>query len=270
MPTGTCKLCRLPKPLQDSHLIPAAAYARLRDNATGKNPAFVHWNPDGKKRKMIETSHQVHDYVLCRDCEQILNSRGEEWVLQRLAVGYASPLYYALQGLEPIYQEPDFHVYATVGNPEFDTQKITHFALGIFYKAAVHEWRVDKNKTRKLEFGPYQESLRLFLLREEPFPKFCAVTFCLLPPTNSPKRIYSPQQWIRADCRTYSFCVVGLEFWLSLGKQIPEEFRNLCFATKPYRPVVVNGHTDAIMQERGEEVVRSGGAKGKLARNLKR
>jgi hypothetical protein len=265
MPIGLCKLCLLSKPLQDSHLIPAAAFAHLRDPATGKNPAFVHWNLDRQKHKMIEISHQIHDYVLCFDCEQLLNTGGEQWVLERLAVGYASPLYYALQGLEPIYREPGLDVFSTIGNPEFDVEKIVHFALGVFYKAAVHHWRVDKNRKRKLEFGPHEEPLRLFALGQGPFPAFCALTFCLLPPTNSPKRIYSPMQWMRGDCRTYSFSVVGLEFWLSLGKRIPEEFRNLCFATKPHRPVVVNGHTDSIMDERAEEVKRSGGAKGKLA-----
>ena len=41
---------------------------------------------------IVQTSKQVDDYVLCRDCEQLLRVRGGDWVLQRLAVGDASPL----------------------------------------------------------------------------------------------------------------------------------------------------------------------------------
>jgi hypothetical protein len=122
----------------------------------------------------------------------------------------------------------------------------------------------------KLEFGPNEESIRCYLLGQSPFPSLCALTFCLLPPTNSPKRIYSPRKWSPGECSTYSFGLIGLEFWLSLGKRISEGFRNLCFVTNPSRPVVVNGHTDSIMDERAKEVIRSGGAKGKLANHVRR
>jgi hypothetical protein len=214
---------------------------------------------------MVETSKQVHDYVLCFDCEQLLNVSGEQWILGRLAVGLASPLYYALGGLEPIHRETDLDVYSVVGNPEFEVEKIVHFAVGVFYKAAVHRWRIDKNRWQKLNFGPYQEPLRLYLLGQRPFPTCVALTFCVLPPTNSPKRIYSPYEWTPGEHRTYSFSVIGLEFWLSIGRRISEDFRNLCFATKPFRPVVVNGHTDLIMTSRANDVIRTGGVKGKLA-----
>lgn len=270
MPIEVCKLCLLVKPLQDSHLIPAAAYAHLRDTETGRNPAFVRWNPDGQNHKMIESSRQIHDYVLCHDCEQLLNSCGEQWVLRRLAIGYVSPLYYALEGFDPIYQDSNLSVYPTIGNPEFDSDKLIHFALGVFYKAAAHSWLVDEKSRRrvKLEFGPYEEPIRLYLLGKEPFPTGCSLAFCLLPPTNSPKRLYIPNEWIPGECRTFSFGVIGLEFWLSMGDQIPEGFRSTCFATGPDRPVIINGHTDSIMDERARDVIRSGSVKGKLARNL--
>jgi len=220
---------------------------------------------------MIETSRQVHDYVLCLDCEQLLNVNGEQWVLERLAVGLASPLYYALGGLEPIHRETDLDVYAVVRNPEFDVEKIVHFGVGVFYKAAVHRWRIDKNRWQKLSFGAYLEPLRLFLLGQKAFPAGRAtLTFCLLPPTNSPKRIYNPYEWMPGEHHTYSFCIIGLEFWLSLGKQISQDFCHLCFATKPYRPVVVNGHTDSVMTSRANDVIRTGGVKGKLAKGSRK
>jgi hypothetical protein len=214
---------------------------------------------------MIETSKQIHDRLLCSDCEQILNSRGENWVLQRLAVGYASPLYYALQGLTPVYPESSLEVYPAIENPEFDADKIVHFALGVFFKAAAHNWLVGKRRV-KLDFGPYLEPIRRYLLGEASFPTSCTLTFCLLPPTSSPKRIYNPYQWTVGECKTYSFGVIGLEFWMSVGERIPQEYRELCFATGPNRPVVVSGHTDSFIDEKARDVIRSGGARGKLAK----
>jgi hypothetical protein len=85
---GICKLCLRNKDLQDSHLLPAAAYARLRGTTPGEeNPIFVSSPRGVEEAVMLQKSKQVQDYVLCWDCEQLLCNRGEDWVLERLAVG---------------------------------------------------------------------------------------------------------------------------------------------------------------------------------------
>jgi len=39
--------------------------------------------------------------------------------------------------------------------PEIDVEKLTHFALGIFWKAGVHSWKKNKN------LGVYGQPLRI-------------------------------------------------------------------------------------------------------------
>ena len=36
-------------------------------------------------------------------------------------------------------------IYYAATNPEFSVEKVTHFALGIFWKPAVHSWSGSKN-----------------------------------------------------------------------------------------------------------------------------
>lgn len=268
MRPGICKLCLLKKDLVESHLLPKAGFAQLRGSVPGdENPIFV--SARGTKPVILQTSKQVHDCLLCMDCEQILQKGGEDWILQRLAVGVASPLYYALGGLEPVYDQPNFKVYPVAGNPEFDVDKIAHFALGVFFKAGVYTWTVGKNKM-KLQLGQYLEPLRMFLLGKAAFPENCVLMLCIHPPTNAPKRLSMPYEWSRGTCRTHGFVLVGLEFVLSLGKQIPEWQRGLCFVNSASRKVIVTNHTEEGMTNNIKELLRKGMVRGKLKGKIHR
>src|SRR2546425_7684790 len=72
MPVDKCRLCLLSKDLQDSHFLSKALYkiARKRGGSVVKTPELF-----------IEISNQVHDYLLCRDCEQLFSKNGEDYVM---------------------------------------------------------------------------------------------------------------------------------------------------------------------------------------------
>jgi hypothetical protein len=265
---GICKLCLDEKELQQSHLLPAGAYARLRGAQPGEEHPVLVSSPKGvEEAVMLQTSKQVQDYVLCSGCEQLLCNRGEDWILERLAVGLASPLYYAIGGLEPIIDETDFKTYSVVGNPEFDVERITHFALGVFFKMAAYEWTIGKHK-RQFQFGPYLGSIRSYLLGHGPFPANCALMLCIHPPTDAPKRIALPYEWKIEGSRAYAFILIGLEFVLSLGKQIPQWHRELCFVNGANRFVIVANVTEQRMNETARAIIQAGLVKGKLAKKL--
>jgi hypothetical protein len=199
----------------------------------------------------------------------LLRNRGEDWILRKLAVGVASPLYYALGGLEPLHNEPNFKTYSVAGNPEFEVEKIAHFALGVFFKAGAHNWPVGRNKL-KLQLGSYLEPLRRFVLGEATFPTNCVLMLCIHPPTNGPKRLVMPYEWDRNGCHTYAFILIGLEFVISLGRQIPLWHRNLCFVNSPGRKVVVANMTEKWIDDSAIKIVQSGQVKGKLAKKIYR
>jgi hypothetical protein len=268
MPLGICKLCLREKALQYSHLLPAAAYAHLRGTAPGEeHPIFVSSPRGADEAVMLQTSKQVQDYVLCWDCEQLLCNRGENWVLERLAVGVASPLYFALEGLDPVIDEPGFKAYSVIGNPEFDVDKVSHFALGVFFKIGAHEWVVGRNK-RKLEYGPYLGALREYLLGRTGFPANCTLMLTIHPPTNGPKRMSIPTEWERDISHTYGFMLIGLDFSMSLGKLIPQWHRDLCFATGSSKIVIVADVTKQQADNTVERIIQRGQVKGKLGKRL--
>jgi len=269
MPYGLCKLCLLPNELADSHLIPRAAFWHLRNTVDGPaNPMLGHYRPEENRFALVETSKHVNDFVFCHSCEDIFNKGGEAWTLDRLAETDTSPLFHVLSKLSPLLddKEKDFRVFRTDGLNEFDTRKITHFGVGVFLKAAVHAWRVS-GVARKLHFGPYEGPLRAVILGKSEFPQHCHLMFCVQPP--SPRKVISlPYEWQKRSCRSYSFEVVGLEFVLSLGKQIPIWQKDLNFPTHPYRPVISTSFGQKINEELTRRLVHGGHAKGNLGKKI--
>src|SRR5258708_9068726 len=136
-----CKMCLNVKELQDSHLLSASVYKKLR-SVYPSNPDNL--NPDpiavtsGQAR---QTSKQTTDYLLCSDCEGILDRIGEKHVLPLLADAGGFPVYDLLTNSPPCAAGPDLSIYLGANVPSLDSEKMTHFASGIFWEAAVHSWR---------------------------------------------------------------------------------------------------------------------------------
>src|SRR5260370_38308185 len=80
-PIDLCNMCLNVKQLRDSHLLSASVYKKIR-SVYPSNPDNL--NPDpiavtcGKAR---QTSKQTTDYLLCSDCEGILDRMAEKHVL---------------------------------------------------------------------------------------------------------------------------------------------------------------------------------------------
>src|SRR3954466_5475002 len=166
MPTGPCRLCHETSELQDSHLLPKALYKLLskaaqRDGEKNSNPVVV------TPKIALKTSKQIADHLLCRKCENLLNREGEEWTIEncwhadddfplRAALETATCVHVAKSGLR---------VYEGASISGVDTAKLIHFATGVFWRAGAHQWGVSAgHKPVKLELGPYEDQLRLFVL----------------------------------------------------------------------------------------------------------
>ena len=133
MPIGKCKMCLHEKMLVRSHLMPAALYDYCRKGE--HRPIKVGMG------FVVPTDRQTQDYLLCEDCEDVLNSGGERWILDKLATWERTfPLYDVLTKVPPLFDEDGMVVYLAGQNPEIAVEKLTHFALGLFWKASVHSW----------------------------------------------------------------------------------------------------------------------------------
>lgn len=173
MELGTCKYCRRSgKELAESHLVPAAIYDLCEVNGE-----FVKTT----EKSVGFTGRHLKHPLLCGPCDGSLSVGGEDYTIPLLADEHGNfPLYDLLVKVPPDCAEADFEGYAVGRNPRIDVQRITHFALGVFWKASVHSWR--KNETDNwIELGPYREEIRKFLRGEGPFPKYVALTLGIIP-----------------------------------------------------------------------------------------
>jgi hypothetical protein len=230
-------MCLLVKELQGSHLLSASIYKKIR-SVYNSNPDNL--NPDpiavtaGKAR---QTSKQTTDYLLCSDCEGILDRLGEKHVLPLLADKDGFRFYDLLTNFAPNSAEADFYSCGSI--PSLDCEKITHFATGIFWKAAVHSWRSGAS-TVKLNLPGHEEQLRAYLLGAEPFPDDVLLILRIAPPSIPLLWAVAPFPAQDEKLGVYRFYVPGIEVSLHIEQQSVRELREACFVHNPAHPVFVD------------------------------
>jgi len=231
---GICKLCLKEKDLQDSHLLPAAIYKQFRDpELPNPNPLLT------RKTIALQTSAQLSDYVLCRGCEDLLNKQGENWVVRNIAHKDNFPLLEALQRGKPVISGGGVAVYAGAEIPQLNMDKLVYFALGIFWRASVHRWRLLGGNPVQIDLGKYGPAIRQFLLGIQPFPQN-TVVLIFVSHTNTPLLSTFPYLEHKRGYHSFSFYVPGMQFKLKTGKMIPEQIRFLCAYSNPLRPISVS------------------------------
>ncbi len=233
-----CPLCTEEKPLRDSHFLPAA----LGDFCRPRGGHAIVLSPE----IIIESDRMLHDYVFCDDCEDIFNKGGESWVLPLLArLETSFPLYDLLTKQAPSQVLDETKIYLAARNPEIQSGKLIHFAMGIFFKAAVHSWSGSKTEPW-INLGPYTERLRTFVLGETPFPEQMFLTVGILPwPTRAIEFCY-PYRDSTEGRFNYRFYVCGVQFVLEVGKTVTAERRQGCFASNHLHPILVTDFTRSV------------------------
>ena len=238
MKRGICKMCLKLKDLVLSHLMPRALYdlCRTKDSEPVRATSEV----------IMQTSRQTKDHLLCKNCEDILNKEGENWLLPKLAVFQgAFPLFDILKKFPPDIVDGDFCGYAAFRNPEINVKSIIHFGAGIFWKASVHSWR-GGTKEPLIELGPYSEKLRQFLVGDGAFPEHVVLTVGLPPPSAALNTFVDPFELQPAGHKQYMFHIPGMHFSIAVGKAIRHELREMCFAKSPLHLIVVLDISDDI------------------------
>jgi hypothetical protein len=232
MPLGKCPMClRLDEDLQDSHYLPKSAYKGFRATSL-KNPNPIVVNPE----RMDQSSWQVHDYLLCRDCEQDLNKNGENWVIPMLAGASGFPFFDLIKIEIPALSEPDFNVYACSKISGIAWNKLAHFGVGMFWKGAVHTW----SGCPKINLGKYVEEIRKYLRNEAPFPRNVALIVQVVASEEPPWTARPPIDTQAHPYHLFNFYLRGIDFTLAVGKQIPEHLRHLCLFANPVHPVIAS------------------------------
>lgn len=217
MPIGICKMCHQTKDLVRSHLIPASMYDYCRRGE--HRPVRL---GDGA---LIPTDRQTQDYLLCKECEDILNKGGEHWLADKLATWErAFPLYDLMVKQPAVFDEGDVLVYAAGQNPELRITEMVHFAMGVFWKSSVHSWK-GGSKEPQIELGPYSDKIRAWLRGESGFPPHVYLVAAVSRPARAQIILTEPYQGTGGAWHTFFFHVPGLFFSLNVGKIVDEATR---------------------------------------------
>lgn len=230
MEVGTCKFClERNKPLVESHLAPAALY-----DLCGAGGEFVIMTSE----VVTFTGRHLKHPLLCKECDESFSTNGEGWTLPLLAtIDGKFPFFDILRKVPPDVSDSELMVYAAGRNSDIDVQKLTHFALGVFWKASVHTWSQKRTENR-IELGPYREELREFLRGQAPFPRHVALTIGVLPPPVRQISFCQPYRGSSSETHNFTFYVPGIIFALSVGKRIGE-IKKHCFYSHQLHPIIV-------------------------------
>ena len=230
MPIGKCPLCLEEKTLIRSHLVPAALYKLIRTPES--EPVIVTPNV------VMQSSRQWQDYLLCGKCDNLFNQEGEGWVLPLLAKADGSfPLYDILVKCAPCEVEGNSALYAAGKNSEIDVAKLTHFAMGIFWKASVHSWSGEKTDPL-VGLGKYGEGVRRFLRAEGCFPEHMALIVGVSPPPQMPT-FNMPYRGSAKGFHNFLFHVPGINFALNVGNLVSGDMKETCFASHRLHPILL-------------------------------
>jgi hypothetical protein len=225
------------KSLVRSHLAPSALYDLCRSQEL--DPVVV------TAEVVMNSGRELKHPLLCKECDGALSRDGEDWTLPLLAtIDGKFPFYDILTRVPPDLDESDLKGYAASRNPDIDVEKLTHFGLGVLWKASVHSWSGRRTEPQ-IELGPYREEIRKFLRSEGPFPRYVALTVGISPPPVKDIAFNQPYLGSKSTCHYFMFYVPGIAFALSVGKGIGDAKEN-CFYSNPLHPIVVGDISSGI------------------------
>ena len=186
-----CKLCKQPKELRGSHIIPEFFYKPMYDDKHRFNVI-----PLSEGQKFQYKQKGIRERLLCEDCEGQLS----------VYENHVRKVFYGGTG-----------IYITNGNPlkieGINYKKFKLFQLSLLYRAAVSNLDFFRN----VALGPHIEKIRNMLLGENPGSKLeypCFMFMFLMEKNKVLDDFIYPPQMIRIDGqRAYRFILGGC-FWV--------------------------------------------------------
>jgi len=171
-----------------------------------------------KERK--PSSHQVKDYVLCRECEQRLSKRGEDYVMRLVTKRTGEfPLLEMLNSISTPVKTAKRAAYSAADTPTIDRARIAYFALSVFWRASVHTWEQESGEKVHIDLGKkYNEEIRRYLMGETSLPKNATLLVAACTDQASQMSFFAPEENERVRDRSFGFAARGLFFLFRITK----------------------------------------------------
>ncbi len=230
---ATCPLCKDPTslPIVRSHLMPAALYLKTREIGA-KNSRLIMVT----SKTTTPTDKQIQDDLLCVACEDCLNRFGEKYALAQVHDGKDFPLLIRLRLAMPLYSGLGVEKFSgdSVG---VETDKLAHFALGLFWKASVHVWRAYDGSTIHHSLGKHEEPVQQYLRRATGFPDELALIITVCTDSYSQNNFYTPCEVTGSLIKSYGVLARGIHFRLFVSADLPEAIQESCCVTSVGKPL---------------------------------
>jgi hypothetical protein len=196
---------------------------------------------------VIGTTKPVAQDLLCAECEDLFSKNGEAWVSQIIARLGSFPLCYAVETCPKIKETPDLTLFACRGNAAINIDKLAYFALSMFWRSSIVNWRAIANVPR-IELGEYEEPIRRFLRGEAAIPPDCVLIATLWTHQPSNLQVILPaESHENQPFRIFSLKVPGIQIALLTGAEIPQDARNECMYSSSNQIIGVSGSIDMVL-----------------------
>jgi hypothetical protein len=208
------------------------------------------------------TSKQLQDYVLCEECENRFHERGENWVMECCCRDAGAFKFRAfLDAAAPLSENPDIRVYRTADITACRTEQLVYFAMSVFWRAAVHRWRIEGSVT-SISLGPYEEKFRQLLLDRAGFPEGVALSVRVTTREELLKTAYSPNSGNYQGFHAHRFSIPGFMFLCIVGSKIPPGFLAASTAPGPEGLIAIHPKSEAMdLEEMIRFAIRSQGGR---------
>lgn len=198
------------------------------------------------------SSRQITAHVFCAACEQRFNREGETWSVSRLATRRGFPLRDLIQRSQPICEDAVITFYSCNRIPPLRVESLTHFAMGVFWKASVYPWKVFGESINKLAFGSYAERIRQYLAGIGGFPTNMSLMVHVDPLPNPFIAFHLPRARKSGQLHWFDWYVNGVEFVLVVGRAIPTDMKDACIFSAPNHLIFLvrdlQGHLNSVLK----------------------
>jgi hypothetical protein len=216
---GTCRLCLKDRVLRKSHYVGHAIQRLCR--LPGEDPILM------TPKVIMATPRQLWAHLLCQACEDRLNRLGENVVLKWLDNNRGFRLLEWMQR-SCVVKEEGGVVTFSARDMGIDTEPFAHFGLGLLWRGAVHRWKTVEGQTTSVNLGPYEDSIRRYLLGEVGLPDGVYVILAVCTDKGSRGMVFAPSLVGGARHQMFSILVRGLWFHIVVDKNAKAGTKEVC------------------------------------------
>jgi hypothetical protein len=110
-----------------------------------------------------------------------------------------------------------------------DTEPFAHFALGLLWKGAVHQWNTVQGQTTSVKLNhPYEDAIRRYLLGESGLPEGVYIMVAACKDKGSRGMVFAPTLVNGANHQMFSILVRGLWFHIVVDKNAKPATKDVC------------------------------------------